>query len=206
MTTTKVSMSKATRRSDHEQRVLARWADDGGRVAGLARITEYLEQDHERLRALLSQACEGGAALDLAAFARFRTGLLRHIGIEEKVLFPAARRANGGTAVAGAAELRVEHAALSSMLVPTPDLALAREIAALAAQHDETEERPGGVYSVCEALFTVAESAALLATARAFPSVRVAPHFDGPPCYRTAREALGAARRKAEKKSGMPLR
>lgn len=92
------------------------------------RITEHLAADHQRLHALLTAAC-AGAALDRDAFARFRAGLLRHIAVEEKVLLPAARRARGGEPVARAYDLRVDHAALTSLLVPTPDV----ELCALAA-------------------------------------------------------------------------
>lgn len=187
--------------ADDDERALARWETEGGLVPRVQRATDYLERDHRRLRALLTRAIEGGPLLDREAFARFRAGLLRHIAIEEKVLFPAARRANGGAPLPKTAQLRLEHAALSSMLVPTPDAALAREIAALAAQHDALEEGPGGVYEQCEALLTTAESESLWATAQAFPAIRVAPHFDGPPAYRTARDALSAAARKLDAKA-----
>jgi hypothetical protein len=169
----------------------------------MERITEYLVRDHVELRALLARA-SSGPSLDAGAFADFRARLLRHIGIEEKLLLPAARRANAGVPLARAATLRIDHAAISSLLVPTPDAALAGEIASLLRTHDALEEGGAGVYAQCEKLLTPAQSRELLAAARQFPAVRVAPHFDGPPCYRTASAALAAARRKSTSKSGAP--
>ena len=45
-------------------------------------------------------------------YAEFRAGLLRHIGIEEKLLLPAARRARSGTPIERAHQLRIEHGAI----------------------------------------------------------------------------------------------
>lgn len=160
----------------------------------LDRITDYLVRDHERLHALLEAAMAGGR-FSPAPFAIFRQGLLRHIAIEEKVLLPAARLAQGDVPLARAFDLRVDHAALTSLLVPPPDVALCREIASLLAVHDAKEEGPEGVYAECEALFSPARSAALAAEAIGFRSVRVAPHLDRPGVYRTAAAALAAARR-----------
>lgn len=169
----------------------------------MERVTDYLVADHERLRALLIEAARC-PTFDAEAFAVFRAGLLRHIGIEEKVLLPAARRANGGVALTLAGRLRLEHAAISSLLVPTPDAALAGELASILRGHDALEEGESGVYADCERLFTAEQSRDLLASARAFPAVRVAPHFDGPRCYRTADAALTAAARKLAFKSRVP--
>lgn len=157
-------------------------------------ITEYLVADHVRLHDLLAAACEGGQ-FDPAPFALFRAGLLRHIGIEEKLLLPAARRARGGVPLERARELRVEHAALTSLLVPTPDAALCREIQGLLATHDAREEGPLGVYAECERLLSAGESETLATAAMERPQVPVMPHHDGPATHRTAAGALAAARR-----------
>src|SRR5690606_1000117 len=110
------------------------------------RITEYLLRDHQRLRALLERA-RAADPLDEEAFAAFRAGLLRHIAIEEKLLWPAARRARGDRPLEQARALRIEHAALGSLLVPTPDAALCDEIRSLLGAHDAREEGEGGVYT-----------------------------------------------------------
>ncbi|MGZ5971217.1 MAG: hemerythrin domain-containing protein, partial [Polyangiales bacterium] len=58
-------------------------------------LSEYLLADHVRLAREL-EASVAGEAFDFAAFERFRLGLLRHIGIEEKILLPAARQRRNG--------------------------------------------------------------------------------------------------------------
>lgn len=160
----------------------------------MRRITEYLLADHERLSALLA-AATSRPDFDRDAFAAFRAGLLRHIAIEEKVLFPAARRARGGEPLSRAHDLRIEHAALTSLLVPSPDTALCAEIVSILNPHDAVEEGPDGVYVECENLMTEEESAALLASARAFPVVPTSAHFDGSTVHRTAASALTSAAR-----------
>lgn len=158
------------------------------------RITEYLVRDHERLHDLLARA-GAGARFDHEAFAAFRVGLLRHIAIEEKLLLPAARNARGGEALSRAYDLRVEHAALTSLLMPPPNAALCKEIASILTMHDAREEGADGVYAECEALLSASESAELAARAESFREVRVVPHADSPRVYRTAHAALAAARR-----------
>jgi hypothetical protein len=167
---------------------------------GIPHATDALVDDHARLHALLARAM-AGPTLDAEAFAAFRKGLLRHIGIEEKVLFPAARRARGGEAVEGTRALRLEHAALTSLLVPTPDLALCAELAALLATHDAKEEGHDGVYAACERALSPAGRAETQEKIAAFPEVPVVAHFDGPGTFRTAADALAAAQRA---RSGAP--
>lgn len=158
------------------------------------RVTDYLVADHRRLDELFARAT-AGERLDAAPFAAFRAGLLRHIAIEEKLLLPAARQARGGVPLERAFHLRVEHAALTSLLVPTPDLALCGQIRSVLVPHEATEEGATGVFAECEQLFSAAQSAALAGRAAAFPQVRVAPHADGPRAHRTAASALAAAAR-----------
>lgn len=156
-------------------------------------MVSYLESDHARLHALLERAM-AAPQLDRGAYAEFRAGLLRHIAIEEKVLLPAVREARGGVPLPRARVLRIDHGALASLLVPTPDLALCREIRSLLSVHDAKEEGPGGVYEVCERVLSEQDLARLGERAVAFPDVRVAKHFDGPNVFRTAEEALASAR------------
>lgn len=165
-------------------------------------IAGYLHADHQRLRRLLHRAM-AVTDLDLAAFADFRRGLLRHIGIEEKLLLPAARRARGGTPLDRARELRIDHAAITSLFVGTPDLALCRELASLLSVHDAKEEGSGGVYEECEHLLSDDEVALLAERAAAFPEVKVTLHFDGPKVHRTVESALASAcRMRTSKKAG----
>jgi len=155
------------------------------------RVTDVLTADHARLHGLLAQAVRG--PFDHLAFEQFRAGLLRHIGIEEKLVFAEARRRMGGHFEA-ANRLKIEHAALTSLLVPTPDGTLAAEIQGLLDAHDAKEEGPDGVYAQCEAVLGDS-SPALAEAAQRYPAVPTARHFDGPAAHRTARAALDSAER-----------
>lgn len=154
-------------------------------------LARYLEDDHVRLAALLGAAIADEQRFDSEAFEQFRAGLLRHIGIEEKLLLPAARRRQGAP-IAAAAILRVEHSALASLMVPTPDRALVAEVARLLERHNAREEGDDGVYAQCTAL-AAGEEQSLLERARKTPPPPLARHFDGAGTYRTADEALRAA-------------
>ena len=49
----------------------------------LGKIYRYLADDHRRLDALLERAMSDPENIDAAAYAQFRSGLLKHIGVEE---------------------------------------------------------------------------------------------------------------------------
>jgi hypothetical protein len=134
-----------------------------------------------------------GGVIDRAAYAEFRTGLLRHISLEEKILLPAAQRWQGGNPLPLAARLRLDHGALATLLVPTPTPAIIVAIRTVLTTHNTLEEGPRGVYERCEHL-AGAEADALMAQLRAAPDVPVAPYADGPQVMRVVRRALARAR------------
>ena len=146
------------------------------RVAGA--IHRFLSHDHARLGALLARAA-AGEAVDRTAYDAFRAGLLRHIAMEEKVLFALARARRGGEPLPIVRQLHADHAALASLLVPTPTHALVRSIRELLAEHDPLEERGGGLYETCEQL-AGDEVDALVARMQAIPPVRASAHVDEP--------------------------
>jgi hypothetical protein len=153
-----------------------------------------LTEDHARLEGLLSRATRDPERFDHEAFEDFRAGLLRHIGIEEKILLPDARRRRAGAPLPLAERLRIDHGALASLLVPTPDASLVAEIRAILRAHDPLEEGPGGVYDQCDEL-AAGDAEALLERIRTAPAVPVARHFDGHGVHRTAASALAASTR-----------
>jgi hypothetical protein len=88
------------------------------------KLTEFLVEDHRRLDGFLQTAMAQPGTVDDRAYGQFRAGLLRHIGMEEKILLPAAQRQRGGEPLSLAAKLRLDHGALASLLMPTPTEAI----------------------------------------------------------------------------------
>jgi hypothetical protein len=152
-------------------------------------IARFLASDHERLDALLTRAVRDRGALDRAAFDEFRAGLLRHIAIEEKLLFPAVREARGGEPHPDWKRLRIDHGALTSLLVPPPTEELVGEIRSILDPHNLVEEGPGALYESCDELLG-GRAAELQERMRSYPPVKVAPYRDGPRVLRRAEDAL----------------
>jgi Hemerythrin HHE cation binding domain len=152
-------------------------------------IARHLAADHARLDALLGRAVAAPGAVARAPYDAFREGLLRHIALEEKILFPALRATTGGAQADDVRRLRVEHGALASLLVPPPTLALVAEIRSILVPHNRVEDAPGGLYDRCDAVLA-ARSDELVDRMRAYPRVKVAPYADGPRVLRTAADAL----------------
>ncbi len=65
-------------------------------------VTGYLSWDHDRLDAILAEVCAAvdGGRLEAAEgrYVEFQTGLLRHIRLEEQLLFPLFEAKTGITA------------------------------------------------------------------------------------------------------------
>jgi hypothetical protein len=141
------------------------------------KIGDFLEADHRRLEALLDAASADPARPDKSSYDAFREGLLRHIAIEEKVLFAEAKRLRGGAPIAAAAQLRLDHAAIAAILSARPTPGLVAELRRLLAVHNALEEGGEGAYAECERL-AGSDADALLARVHAVPPVRVADYID----------------------------
>jgi hypothetical protein len=159
-----------------------------------AELRAWLANDHGEINALSLDA-RAPDGIDIEAFERFRERLLRHMGIEERLLFPLIENANEGQLATAINELRIDHAALTSLLVPTPDDVLAQEIAGLLELHNELEERSGGIYDQCLELLADETAEEILFDAYESLPVQTAKYFDGPGTVRTASAALEKARR-----------
>jgi len=139
-------------------------------------IHQYLSRDHERLDAALQQG----------DYPQFREGLLRHIGIEQKILFPLVK---GWPLVE---RLHLDHGALAALLVPTPTPAILHAIRTILEAHNPLEEGPGGLYEECERRLGLEEGRILLLIQSA-PRVPVAQHVDNQTSMSSARSALRRA-------------
>jgi Hemerythrin HHE cation binding domain len=158
-------------------------------------LHRFFSADHRRLDALLKRAVAEPGQVDIALFGEFRAGILRHIGMEEKVLFVAARRARGGEPLELAARLRVDHGAIAALLVPTPTPAIVGEILSVLVPHNRREEEPGGVYDACDEALGPAEAERLAGELQAFPEPPLKPYNDAPEVQKHIEENLVLARR-----------
>jgi len=132
-------------------------------------LHELLSRDHQRLDALLSACLRDDGSIDGTSYDAFRRGLLRHIGIEERLLFPAIRKQQETRLLNGNS---IDHAALAALLVPPPTSDEINAIRSILAEHNPLEENPGGFYDVLE------ENEELIEAVRRFPAVPVAPFSD----------------------------
>lgn len=110
-------------------------------------------------------------------YDHFRAGLLRHIGMEEKILLPAAQQWNGGTPLSIAAKLRLDHGAIAALLMPTPTADIVATLHTILEQHNLMEEGPEGLYAICDRL-AGAEVEPLLTKLRRTQEPTVLPHSD----------------------------
>ena len=153
-------------------------------------ITEFLEKDHRRLDTLFAAAGRD-AEIALQPNGRFREGLLRHIGIEEKILLPALA-GKIGAPLKLIEKLRLDHGALTNLFVPAPSREILNALVAILAPHNRLEEEPGGFYDACE-LLLAAEAQALVARMRAAPEVPLRPYSKRPEALEAAKRAMARA-------------
>jgi hypothetical protein len=74
-------------------------------------LYRFFADDHRRLEGLLERATARPGEYLVKAYAQFRTGLLRHIKMEETILLPTAQKARGGEPLPIAAKIRLDHGA-----------------------------------------------------------------------------------------------
>lgn len=115
-------------------------------------LYQFFTNDHRRIEDLLEKAIEDIDNIRMDYYEQFRAGLLTHIKMEEKILFPAAQKANNGIPIPLAAKLRLEHGAITSLMVPPPTGDLIKVLKYVLDKHDIAEEEPGGMYEICERL------------------------------------------------------
>ncbi|TQD39035.1 hemerythrin domain-containing protein [Haloflavibacter putidus] len=115
-------------------------------------IYNFFTEDHRRLDTLLEKATKDPDNVDKDLYREFRIGLLTHIKMEEKVLFPAAKIANGGEPLPNFERFRLEHGAITTLMAVPPNKELLKVLGHVLEKHDEAEEIKGGMYDICENL------------------------------------------------------
>lgn len=155
-------------------------------------LHQFFTEDHHRIDKLLNKATEQLDEIEMNYYHQFRTQLLRHIKMEEKILFPAAKKANPTVMKELLPQYRLEHGALTALMVPPPTLSLIKVIRLLLEKHDLAEEEPEGLYEVCQAL-THGQTQELLDQLIAIGEVPLHPANPAPIAIESAKRALQRA-------------
>lgn len=115
-------------------------------------LNQFFSNDHRRIEDLLATAIEDPNSVLMEYYLPFRVGLLTHIKMEEKILFPIAQKFNGGVPHPLALKLRLDHGALTALMVVPPTPEVIKVLNYILERHDILEEEPGGMYDICEDL------------------------------------------------------
>ncbi len=152
-------------------------------------LHEYLSRDHTRLAGFLARSPDAAGTVNGSTYDEFRSGLLKHIALEEKILFPAVRKIPGGRLVPMESKIRLDHGAIAALLVPPPTAGILAVLRAVLTAHHGLEENPGGVYEQCEEI--LAERAGdVLRLMHAAGEVPVHPYNDAPGVIDAVRRAV----------------
>jgi hypothetical protein len=144
------------------------------------------------MEGLLAVAAADTGTRGAGAYEEFRSALLRHIGMEENILIPSARRARGGERLPMADRIRLDHGALAALLVLSPAPEIIVCIKAILFHHNLLEEGEDGLYETCERLASD-EFGVILEKLRDYPSPRLKPHASSPVALDATRRALARA-------------
>jgi hypothetical protein len=155
-------------------------------------LYQYLSSDHDRLDRLLERAAARPGAIDMESYSEFRKRLLRHISIEEKIVFPAIRRRRSDESERLMDRLHLDHAAIVSLMVPPPSASIILTLKSIFAAHNPLEEDEDGLYDLFEASVETG-SDKTLEEITAAPAVSVLPHNQKPELLELAKEALRRA-------------
>jgi hypothetical protein len=156
------------------------------------KLYRYFEQDHRRLEQLLAKAAASPDKIDIAAFDQFRSGILKHIGMEEKILIPAFQRFSGGVPFPLAAKIRLDHGAIAALMVPLPSITIIKALRAILSAHNVLEESLDGLYEATEKS-AGSELDALMELVLSTPDVPVMPYNHKPEVLDATRRALARA-------------
>ena len=155
-------------------------------------LASFFIADHRRLEALLNRAAMTSTGIDEVAYSEFRSGLLKHIGMEEKILLPAIKQLQNGLPYQLAGTLRLEHGAFAALLVPPASRKIIAVLHTIMNHHNELEEGEDGLYAVCDRLIgnNIQE---LMMRVHGFPDVPVMPHVSNPNVLEVTRRSVARA-------------
>jgi hemerythrin superfamily protein len=155
-------------------------------------LYQFFEKDHLEIEALLNKALDQPNEIAMEYYLQFRTRLLKHIKMEENILFPAAKKANPELILKIIPRFRLDHGAITSLLVPPPTLSTIKVLRYILDKHNIAEEEDGGLYQICETL-THEHTQELLSKLLETKEVPVHPPNPAPIAIEAAKRALARA-------------
>ena len=155
-------------------------------------LYQYLAHDHDRLDRLLQNATSQPGVINLDSYGEFRRGLLRHIGIEERIVLPTIARLQDGKQAAIAERLRLDHGAIAALMVPPPSPSIVATLRMILQRHNTLEEQEGGLYLLLDQL-AKDEETTLLERMKSTPEVPVMPYNEKPSVLEATERALKRA-------------
>ncbi|MCO5269445.1 MAG: hemerythrin domain-containing protein [Brumimicrobium sp.] len=155
-------------------------------------VYNFLVQDHRRIEDILERAIENIHLVDEDLYTEFRIALLTHIKMEEKILFPLAQKGNNNQPLDLQAQLRLEHGAITSLMVLPPTPEMIKVLKYVLDKHDEKEEKEGGMYEICQHL-TYAQTENLLEEFKNISLVPVHPTKNIAFAWEAAKRSLARA-------------
>ena len=128
----------------------------------------------------------------MTLYSQFRSGLLKHIKMEENVVIPAVVKEQEGKPLTIAQKLRTDHGAIVALLVPPPSPTIIRALRYILAGHHRIEEGQGGLYDLSERILSE-QLDQLMVEVLKVSEVPVLPHKSSPEIM----EAVGRALERA---------
>jgi hypothetical protein len=154
-------------------------------------LYKFFAEDHQRLELFLDRASAQSGHIDMSAYAEFRSGLLKHIKMEETILFPALEKSRNGVYTDRIAKLRLDHGALTALMVPPPSPPIIKALRFILSVHNQLEEESKGLYDLCDEF--VQDSEEMLHKIDQTPDVPVLAHKTEPFILEATRRALARA-------------
>lgn len=155
-------------------------------------LYKFFVDDHRRLEKLLNRAAANAPEYDMTAYGQFRSGLLKHIKMEENIIIPAAQKAREGKPLPIAEKVRLDHGAIVALMVPPPAPNIVKALRQILANHNRLEEDLGGLYDLCERL-SGPRLEEIMNMVGSVTDVPVLPHRSGPDILQVTRRALERA-------------
>jgi len=155
-------------------------------------LHKFFTEDHRRLESLLEQSFIQSDHIEEVAYAKFRAGLLKHIGLEEKILIPVLKKSYEDRPYPLAVTLRLEHGAIAALLGLPPSTTIKNVLLGILQHHNVREESEKGFYADCDCVMADAVET-MLDKVHHYPDVPVMPYNNTQHAHDAARRAVSRA-------------